>query len=346
MTLNPALDDPNLGRGMGPYALFQDDRHGAGIRPRPYSRNMEIQPFTYDSIKTGGWLNGTSLALPHGLGHGWASVLWDLDWDLIDKYGFNPNLYGAWDSGGNNRALQYVTDGLKLQGCGPGLVVARAAIIAAATALTDGADTCTVWATFARRGLGFSAVQGTTSRDDNSEAFDTHPDCHEGFFGGVSDEPSLNTVKPGSTQPLVFSIGGNQGLDILASDSPYSRLVDCTTLKTVDPGPFITPRPIPVPAQTPGNSGLSYDPTRTGTRFRGRRSRSGTDVSRVRPDPQGRRAAQGVLPLLQGPSFPVSGHVRDSDAQAVANATVSLTGTQSPLTTTTDADGFYSFASS
>ena len=85
---------------------------------------MAIQPFTYDSIKTGGWLNGTSLAAPHGLGHGWAAVLWDLDWDLIDKHGFNPNVYGAWNSGGNNRALQYVIDGLKLQGCAPGLVVA------------------------------------------------------------------------------------------------------------------------------------------------------------------------------------------------------------------------------
>ena len=88
--LDPALDNPNQPRGMGPYALFQADRHGNGIRPRPYSRDMAIQPFTYDSIKTGGWLNGASLALPHGLGHGWASVLWDLNWDLIDKYGFNP----------------------------------------------------------------------------------------------------------------------------------------------------------------------------------------------------------------------------------------------------------------
>ena len=50
---------------------------------------METQPFTYDSIKTNGWLNGTSLALPHGLGHGWAAVLWDMTWDLIDKHGFN-----------------------------------------------------------------------------------------------------------------------------------------------------------------------------------------------------------------------------------------------------------------
>ena len=196
LLLDPALDDPNQPRGLGPYALFQADRHGAGIRPRPYTRDMAIQPFTYDSIKTGGWLNGTSLAAPHGIGHGWAAVLWDLDWDLIDKHGFNPNVYGAWSSGGNNRALQYVIDGLKFQGCAPGLVVARDAIVGATEAL-GGEDTCTVWATFARRGLGFSALQGTTGRDDNSEAFDTDPECLEGFFGGIAPGPALNTVDRG-----------------------------------------------------------------------------------------------------------------------------------------------------
>ena len=74
-------------------------------------------------------------------------------------------------------------DGLKMQGCGPGLVVARNAILAAQKELTNGADTCTVWASFARRGLGYSAVQGTTDRDDGQEAFDTHPDCKRGFEG-------------------------------------------------------------------------------------------------------------------------------------------------------------------
>ena len=154
---------------------------------------MEIQPFTYDSIKTNGWLNGGSLALPHGLGHGWTSVLYDMTWDLIDKHGFNANLYGTWNQGGNLRSLQYVIDGLKLQGCGPGLVVARNAIIAGAEAraLTApatepaGGDKCTIWAAFARRGLGYSAVQGTTDRNDNTEAFDTHPDCKRNFQGPV-----------------------------------------------------------------------------------------------------------------------------------------------------------------
>ena len=84
-------------------------------------------------------------------------------WDLVDKYGFNPNAYGKWDSGGNNRAIQYVMDGLKMQGCNPGLVVGpRGDHRRRRQALTGGADTCTVWAAFARRGLGYSAVQGGT----------------------------------------------------------------------------------------------------------------------------------------------------------------------------------------
>ena len=117
--MNPAIDDPEGPRGYGQWALYADSRIGPGFRPRPYSRTMELQPFTYDSIKDDGWLDGTSLALPHGLGHGWASILWDMSWDLVDKHGFNPNVYGAWNTGGNNRALQYVIDGLKMQGCDP-----------------------------------------------------------------------------------------------------------------------------------------------------------------------------------------------------------------------------------
>ena len=250
LLLDPALDDPDQPRGMGPYALFQPNRHGNGIRPRPYTRDMAIQPFTYDSIKTGAWLNGTSLALPHGLGHGWAAVLWDLNWDLIDKYGFNPDLYDPWDSGGNNRALQYVIDGLKLQGCGPGLVVASRAIIAAAEELSGGADTCTAWATFARRGLGFSAVQGTTSRNDNTEAFDTDPGCRRGFQSPATGPyGSLTTANAGTAIPLKFTADGQTGLDVLAENSPFSRRVDCSTLQVPSSGTAITPRELPIPTE-------------------------------------------------------------------------------------------------
>ena len=258
--MNPAIDDPEGPRGYGQWALYADSRIGPGFRPRPYSRTMELQPFTYDSIKDDGWLDGSSLALPHGLGHGWASILWDMSWDLVDKHGFNPDVYGAWNTGGNNRALQYVIDGLKMQGCGPGLVVARNAILAAQKELTNGADTCTVWASFARRGLGYSAVQGTTDRDDGQEAFDTHPDCKRGVEG-VAPGPAITTVVSGTPVPLRFKADdGYRGLDIATKNNPYTRQVDCQTLKTVTPGQEdITPRPFPVKAVTRGGAPLSVD---------------------------------------------------------------------------------------
>lgn len=261
LMMDLSIDHPDLPRGLVPYTLFQADRHGNGLRPRPYTTDMSVQPFTYDSIKTNGWLNSTSLALPHGLGHGWTSVLWDMNWALIEKYGFNRNLYASWNTGGNLRGVQYVTDGLKMQGCNPGLVVARAAIIAAAEVRNNGpADTCTLWSAFARRGLGYSAVQGTTNRDDNTEAFDTHPSCLRGF-DNVPAGPAITTVVSGTEVPLKFTVdAGLSGLDIATKDNPYSRQVDCQTLKTVTPGQVaITPRPIPVEAVTAAGKALSVD---------------------------------------------------------------------------------------
>ncbi len=261
--LDPDLDDPNLPRGMGPYALFQPDRHGNGIRPRPYSRDFNIQPATYDSIKTNAWLTG-SLAQPHGIGHAWAAILWDMNWDLIDKYGFSGNIYLPWNAGGNNRAMQYMVDGLKLQGCGPTFVTGRAAIIAAANVLDGGAagevagDSCTLWATFSKRGLGFSAVGGTTSRDDGTEAFDTNPLCREGFTAGA-DEPygSLNSERAGDVVTLKFRAPPQYDRDTVLGGPIFSRKVDCTTLQVPSQGVRITPREFPIPTIAQGTTKLT-----------------------------------------------------------------------------------------
>jgi len=252
MLLDPTLDDPEGARGMGPYVVYQDSREGAGIRPRPYSRDMNTQPFTYDRIKTNSWITGASLATPHGVGHGWNAVLWDLTWNLIDAHGFNDNIYDGWDAGGNNRSLQYVTDGLKMQGCAPGFVAGRDGILAATEAL-GGADTCIVWSTFARRGLGFSAVQGTTGRDDNTEAFDVPAECvaaGDGFDDmnpqGGTEDLLLRTA--GDAVPMTFGLGGNRGLDVLGNTHSFaSQQVDCTTL---EPLQFAVTTPTEAKART------------------------------------------------------------------------------------------------
>ena len=246
--IDTAKDDPDGPRGIYPYVVYEPPRTGPGLRNRPYSRNMEIQPSTYDSIKTGAWITGGSLSQPHGIGHAWAAFLWDMAWDLIEKNGFNPNLYEDWTTGGNNLAYQIVNDGLKFQGCAPTFVTGRNAIVAAEEVLTGGENACTLWASFSRRGLGFSASDGgTTSRNDGTEAFDTHPDCLRPFGPPATHAyGTLGTVAAGDTVPLRFSYPEGEGLDVLASNSPFSRRVDCETLRVPSIGATVSPREYPV----------------------------------------------------------------------------------------------------
>ena len=172
LTMKPG-DTENDPRGTGTYALGQGIA-GQGLRTKPYSSDFAVNDFTYDSIKTE--------VAPHGVGSVWATMLWDLTWDLIDEYGFDPDLYNG--TGGNNIALQLVLDGLKLQPCSPGFVDGRDAILEADQIANGGANRCIIWRAFARRGLGVSANQGSSgSKSDGSEAFDVPADC----VLGVSD---------------------------------------------------------------------------------------------------------------------------------------------------------------
>jgi hypothetical protein len=122
------------------------------------------------------------------VGEVWATMLWDLYWNLVDKDGFNPNVYEGWDTGGNNYAIQLGVDGMKMAPCEPGFVDARNAILAADQALTgnvgegiSGDNECLIWRTFARRGLGVSAQQGNPhSKTVGVEGYDVPPHCETG----------------------------------------------------------------------------------------------------------------------------------------------------------------------
>ena len=147
-------------RGVGNYATFRPI-DGGGIRNYPYSTDMSVNPQTYADI---GATN-----IPHGVGEIWAAMLWEMYWNLVDRYGFDADLYGG--SGGNNLAIQLVIDGMKLQPCSPTFVQARDAILAADQANNAGANECEIWNAFAKRGLGFSATAGGTGVGDETEAF-------------------------------------------------------------------------------------------------------------------------------------------------------------------------------
>jgi uncharacterized repeat protein (TIGR01451 family) len=67
-------------------------------------------------------------------------------------------------------------DGMKMQTCEPGFTDGRDAILSADRALTGGVNQRLIWEVFARRGLGYSAFQGSNEwRRDGREAFDLDP---------------------------------------------------------------------------------------------------------------------------------------------------------------------------
>jgi hypothetical protein len=148
--------------GIGTYVKGQSI-NGPGIRTYPYTTDMEVNPFTYDDI-----IGSTS---SHFIGSVWATMLWDMTWEIIDIEPIDTDIYHG--KGGNNIALQLVMDGMKLQACSPGFVDGRDAILLADELLYGGKYQCAIWNAFARRGLGLSASQGSiTDVNDGTEAFD------------------------------------------------------------------------------------------------------------------------------------------------------------------------------
>ena len=169
-----AGDTATTSRGVGAYVVFEGP-NGAGIRPTPYSTDLNVNDSTYqDVIDT----NGVTLTIPHGVGYVWATAYWEVYWNLVDEHGFNPDIYDDWDTGGNNLALQLMIDGLKFQPCNPGFVSGRNAILEADLALTGGENQCLIWEGFAKRGVGFSAEQRSSKKTgDGTAAFDLPPEC-------------------------------------------------------------------------------------------------------------------------------------------------------------------------
>lgn len=171
LTMKPT-DIATTSRTIGTF-MFNQDENGAGLRPYPYTTAMVgpgSNPMTYTSIDDPG------ITRPHGVGAVWATMLWDMTWGLIDEYGWDADIYNG--TGGNNIALRLVMEGLKIQPCSPGFVDARDAILAADLAIYGGVNRCIIWEAFARRGLGYSADQGSSnSREDGSEGYDMPPEC-------------------------------------------------------------------------------------------------------------------------------------------------------------------------
>ncbi|MCU0685919.1 MAG: extracellular metalloproteinase [Polyangiaceae bacterium] len=179
-------------RGIGTYALGQPTT-GAGIRTQRYSTNPEINTHTYASI--------AGKAVPHGVGEVWAQALWEVYWALVDTHGFDPNLNNGLGTAGNQRAMLYVTEGLKNTICSPTFVNARDGIIAAAAASNNGEDVCRLWGAFAAFGLGTDAVSGGPNSTTPTNGFQVPPECSgaEVVFSDDFEQDRGWTANPSGT---------------------------------------------------------------------------------------------------------------------------------------------------
>ncbi len=191
---------------------------GPGDRRFPYSFDMLIDPLTFEVYGASGSVTYNTSTGPqnvarstevHDTGEIWASALWDMNWLLIDKYGFDKDLSTGYAPGnspasaGNKLALQLVMDGLKLQPVNPSFTEARDAILAADVALTGGVNQREIWTAFARRGLGFGAFTNNSGDTSVTPDFTVPPSLSRPGIIGVS--PAARTIGGPAPTAVTFT---------------------------------------------------------------------------------------------------------------------------------------------
>ncbi len=206
-------DGFNKPRGIGTYAR-NEAITATGIRQYPYTTNMAVNPFTYSNV--------TTVAVPHGVGSVWCTILWDMTWDMIQLDGINPNLYDVSATGGNSAALKLVTEGMRLQPCSPGFVTGRDAILKADTLFFGARYSCIIWKAFARRGVGVNASQGlSTSRSDQVVDFTTKDNDFR-FTQNVTQQfEGQNIIYSATTESICTAISNFKVVDTLPTNVTY-----------------------------------------------------------------------------------------------------------------------------
>jgi extracellular elastinolytic metalloproteinase len=155
-----------------------DDNYYFSIRRYPYTADMTKNPLTFKHISDNVVLpvgpprnpafGGGANSEVHNAGEVWCSALWEVFVNLVAKLQHQE---------AEKRMLTYVIGGLKVTPLNPTFTQARDAVITAVSALDPG-DLPEVWAGFAKRGMGVSAVSppaGSTSLAGVTEGFDVPP---------------------------------------------------------------------------------------------------------------------------------------------------------------------------
>jgi len=219
--LSQPSDDPRGIYAVGGYSTLNivagfTDNYYYGIRRFPHATKTTVgpngkphNPLTFADIDPT-QINLTDGAFPrgpigsatafqvHNIGEVWCSALWEVRARVIDRLG------GA---AGNQRMLQLVTDGMKLDPVNPTLLQGRDSILAASCAGFSGQDELDIWAGFATRGMGFSASAVSSSSSSVVEAFDV-PNLNLGAVAISNDScaPPDGFADPGESLTLTIPL--------------------------------------------------------------------------------------------------------------------------------------------
>ncbi|KAH9257507.1 hypothetical protein BASA81_004269 [Batrachochytrium salamandrivorans] len=126
-----------------------------GVRRVLYTTDMEENHLTYK--------DGLGEQDVYYLGEIWASLLLEVYWNFVDKYGFSADLHDATQRKGNIMFLQIFVGALMIQPCRPTFISARDSMLAADDAYYGGANKCLIFRGFAKRGLGIGADSSFTN---------------------------------------------------------------------------------------------------------------------------------------------------------------------------------------
>lgn len=162
---------------IGTYVVNEGNNVGPGLREFPYTTDMTVNPRTLNSSNNP---DNSDTGYRYTVGETWATVMWDLTWAYINKYGYDPNIYTG--TGGNNKVMKLALDALKLQACNTASMVSgRDNLFAADQATTGGQDYCMIAEVFRRRGLGLNATSGDANNSgdqvEDFTAFPAGPNC-------------------------------------------------------------------------------------------------------------------------------------------------------------------------
>jgi len=193
----------------------------------------------------------------HNIGEIWSTALWEVRAKFVTRLGWAT---------GNRKALQLVTDGMKLAPLGPTMLQERDAIISAAQASSlapeAAADVADTWAGFAARGMGFNAAITNAGTGANNTAvvdgFDL-PNLVQTPSVTVSDSTGDNDGTPEPGEPILVNIPLTNNTGSPATGTVVSIVGGGTTnFGTINNGQTVTQAvSYTVPTNTPCGSSVT-----------------------------------------------------------------------------------------